>query len=115
MNKQAKMLSIVSASVALLFVGFSSVAQASYMCPDGSYVSQGPCTLCPNGRYVGGGAQCQMTPDGSYVPRQENSNPRMAPDGSYIQGGGGMTMCPDGSYVAGSSCVMTPNGGYVGR
>lgn len=115
MNKQLKDLAVASAAFVFLLVGFSSVAQASYMCPDGSYVSEGPCTMCPNGRYVGGGAQCQMAPDGSYVPRQENSTPRMAPDGSYIQGGGGMTMCPDGSYVAGSRCVMTPNGGYVGR
>jgi len=23
-------------------------------------------------------------------------------------------MCPDGTYVAGSTCHMTPNGGYVG-
>lgn len=102
-------------SVAALSIGFSAIAQAAYMCPDGSYVAQGPCTMCPNGRYVGGGAQCQMAPDGSYVPRQGNSMPRMAPDGSYVQGGGQMTMCPDGSHVAGSRCVMTPNGGYVGR
>jgi hypothetical protein len=102
-------------SVALLSIVFSSAAQSAYMCPDGSYVAQGPCTMCPNGRYVGGGAQCQMAPDGSYVPSQGNSTPRMAPDGSYVQGGGKMTMCPDGSYVAGSRCVMTPNGRYVGR
>ena len=102
-------------AVTLLSVWSFSAVQASQMCPDGSYVSQGPCTMYPNGRYVGGGAQCQMAPDGSYVPQQGNSTPRMAPDGSYVQGGGNMTMCPDGSYVAGSSCVMTPNGGYVGR
>ena len=101
--------------VILFSFGFSSAAQAQYICPDGSYVSQGPCTICPNGRYVGGGAQCEIAPDGSYVPRQGNASPRIAPDGSYIQGGRGMTICPDGSYVAGSDCVITPDGGYVGQ
>lgn len=89
-------------------------AQSPYMCPDGSYVSRGPCIMCPDGRYVGGGVQCQMAPDGSYVPSRGNTPPRMVPNGSYIQGGIGMAMCPDGSYVAGSRCVMTPSGKYVG-
>ncbi len=71
--------------------------------------------MCPDGRYVGGGVQCQMAPDGSYVPSRGNTPPRMVPpNGSYIQGGIGMAMCPDGSYVAGSRCVMTPSGKYVG-
>ena len=29
--------------------------QAQYVCPDGSSVASGPCMLCPNGRYIGGG------------------------------------------------------------
>lgn len=104
-----------SFSVALLFVCFSSVAQAAYICPDGSYVAQGPCTICPNGKYVGGGAQCQIAPDGTYVPRQRNATPQITPDGSYVQGGKKVTICPDGSYVAGSRCEITPSGGFVGR
>lgn len=101
--------------VAVFYFSFGSVAQAQYMCPNGSYVSQGPCTLCPDGRYVGGGARCQIAPGGGYVPRQGNSSSQLAPNGNYIQGGRGMALCPDGSYVAGSRCILTPSGGYIGR
>lgn len=113
---------LVAASI--LVVGMPSVALAQYLCPDGNYVSRGPCTICPNGKYVGGGAQCQIAPDGSYVPRQESNSkgttsnsspPQITPNGRYVQGGAGMTICPDGSYVAGTSCVIAPNGKYVGR
>lgn len=34
----------------------------AYLCPDGSYVYQGPCTLCPDGSYIGSGGECQLTP-----------------------------------------------------
>ena len=49
-------------------------------------------TLCPDGSYVGGGG-CSMAPDGTFV----DGEPQMAPDGSYV--GGEPTMTPDGSYV----------------
>jgi hypothetical protein len=60
---------------ALLFSG-SSFAQT--LCPDGSYVGGGSCSLAPDGSYVGGDAE--LAPDGSYVGGQ----PRLAPDGSYV-------------------------------
>lgn len=42
--------------------------------------------------------------------------PRMAPDESFVNGGNGRTtMCPDGTFVGGSTCVITPNGKFVGR
>lgn len=82
-------------------------------CPDGSYVASGPCQLCPNGQYVGGGTGCQLTPNGSYVSRGSEP-PRLMPNGSYVTGGQDSRLCPDGSYVAGTSCKLTPNGKYVG-
>jgi hypothetical protein len=101
--------------VSIAIAGIASAAYAgTFMCPDGSYVSQGPSKMCPNGRHIGGGGACQMAPDGSYVPRDSES-PRMTPNGNYVQGGQGMKMCPDGSYVARTRCVMTPNGKYVGQ
>jgi hypothetical protein len=45
-----------------------SFVLGAYMCPDGSYVSQGPCTMCPDGSFVAG-TRCEMTPDGRYVGR----------------------------------------------
>ena len=109
---------VVRVAVALLLVGAYGLlmpqdAVGQFMCPDGSYVSRGPCTLCPNGRYVGGGATCQLTPDGSYVP-QTRGAPQIAPDGSFHPSGR-LILCPDGSYVTGTRCVLTPSGGYVGR
>lgn len=89
---------------------------ATQMCPDGSYVANGPCKMCPDGKYIGGsGATCQMTPKGNYVPRVEGKSPQLMPNGTYIQGGTNKQLCPDGSYVAGTQCVMTPNGKYVGK
>ena len=106
----------------------SGTAAAQTLCPDGTYVDRGPCQLCPNGKYIGGGGRCALAPDGSYVrgnsepskvePRTapiRNDGPRLAPDGSYVGGGRGPTMCPDGSYVAASRCVLAPNGKYVGK
>jgi hypothetical protein len=113
--KEGKMkLRTMLLGVAVLIVVFPSASQAWYMCPDGSYVSEGPCTVCPDGSYVGSGARCQITPSGNYVPSQGNTSPRKTPDGKYIQGGSNMRMCPDGTYVAGSRCIMTPDGKYVG-
>lgn len=105
-------------AVSLLF-GFVvfSAANSQVMCPDGSFVSSGPCTMCPNGSFVGGGASCQLAPNGQFVA-QDPRNPKpaqLAPDGSFVSGGRGMTMCPDGSFVAGSRCVMAPNGRFMGQ
>jgi hypothetical protein len=73
--------------------------QAQYVCPDGSSVASGPCTLCPNGRYIGGGALCQLAPGGTFGPRPDS--------------GGSRSLCPDGTYVMGG-CVLGPNGRYIG-
>lgn len=104
---------LILAAISLTVVTLPVRAQV--MCPDGSYVSKGPCNLCPNGKYVGGGAQCQMAPDGSYVPQRGNSTPQLAPNGSFVPGGGQVTLCPDGSYVTGKTCILAPNGRYIGR
>ena len=44
----------IMVSIALVFS-----ASAQTLCPDGSYVSSGPCLLCPDGGYVGGGGQTE--------------------------------------------------------
>jgi hypothetical protein len=97
----------------LLLLASAGVSEAQTLGPDGSYVAYGPCTLCPDGRYIGGGGQCQLAPDGSYVPGTPRG-PQLAPDGTYHPSGP-LTLCPDGSYVAGRQCVLMPNGTYVGR
>jgi hypothetical protein len=86
--------------------------QAQYVCPDGSSVASGPCTLCPNGRYIGGGASCQLAPGGTFGPRPD-SGLRLSPDGTFVPSGGSRTLCPDGTYVMGG-CVLGPNGRYIG-
>ena len=108
-----KLYRMLAASILTLGLPLSVSAQ-TFMCPDGNYVSKGPCTLCPNGKYVGSGAQCQLTPSGSYVPKVEGKNPQLTPSGGYVQGGAPKTLCPDGTYVAGTRCVLAPNGKYVG-
>ena len=102
--------------VSLLFVSVltPTPSEAQYLCPDGTYAERGPCTLCPDGSYVGGGGQCQLAPDGSYVPAARGA-PQLAPDGTYLPGGGQPVLCPNGSYVVGRSCVLTPDGRYIGR
>jgi hypothetical protein len=90
------------------------VSNAQTMCPDGSFVSEGPCTHCPDGTFVGGGARCQMAPDGSFVP-ETRGGPTMAPDGSFVPDRGRVIMCPDGTFVSGTRCVMAPDGSYVGK
>jgi hypothetical protein len=87
--------------------------QAQYVCPDGSSVASGPCMLCPNGRYIGGGASCQLASGDAFGPRSD-SGPRFAPDGTFVPGGGPLTLCPDGTYLMGR-CVLGPNGRYIGR
>lgn len=108
MNAKSLLLAI---SVGMLT---SQAALAQVMCPDGSFVSKGPCVICPDGTFIGGGGRCQMAPNGQFVP-ETRQGPRMTPNGTFVQGGGGMVMCPDGSFVAGSRCVMTPNGRFVGQ
>jgi hypothetical protein len=68
----------VLSSIVLVFS-----ASAQTLCPDGSYVSKGPCQLCPDGGYVGGGGPCSLTPKGDYVPKRPGGS-RLAPDGSYV-------------------------------
>lgn len=92
----------------------ASAASAQVMCPNGSFVSRGPCVMCADGSFVGGGGRCQMASNGQFVP-ETRQGPQMAPDGSFVPGGRGLTMCPDGSFVAGTRCVMTPNGKFVGK
>jgi hypothetical protein len=103
-----------SSVVSVIAIFIASTASAQVMCPNGSFVSRGPCVMCPDGSFIGGGGNCQMAPNGQFVP-QTRQGPQMAPDGSFVPGGRGMTMCPDGSFVAGTRCVMMPNGGFVGQ
>lgn len=49
-----------------LFFLFIADSFAAYLCPDGSYVNEGPCTLCPNGSYIGSGDLCQLVLDETY-------------------------------------------------
>lgn len=78
------------------------------ICPDGSYVYGTECRIAPNGRYLPGPAT--IAPNGQYV----TGRPQIAPNGKYVGGSGPVRICPDGSYVAGSRCMITPNGTYVG-
>lgn len=41
--------------------------QAPQLCPDGTYIASGTCTLCPDGTYVAN--RCVLTPNGTYVGR----------------------------------------------
>jgi hypothetical protein len=88
-------------------------ASGSYLCPDGTYVSRGPCRLCPDGSYVSASSACVLAPDGSYHPKGARP-PQLTPEGDYVSGRGKTTLCPDGSYVSGSRCILTPDGTYVG-
>ena len=100
------------AAAASLLTATASVAQV--LCPDGSFVSRGPCVLCPDGSFIGGGGRCQLAPNGQFVPKT-SQGPQLAPDGTFVPGGRGMTLCPDGSFVSGSRCVLTTNGKFVGQ
>jgi hypothetical protein len=90
-----------------------SVADDAYLCPDGSYVSRGPCRLCSDGSYVSASSACVLAPDGGYHPKRAKP-PQLTPEGTYVPGRGKLTLCPDGTYVAGSRCVLAPDGTYVG-
>ena len=103
---------LVAGAVGLMALS-PTTASAQVLCPDGSYVDNGPCRLCPDGSYVGAGTGCQVSPKGDFVPARPGG-PRMAPDGSYVPGGGQVIQCPDGSYVSGKRCVLAPDGSYVG-
>jgi hypothetical protein len=104
---------LVGMAVGMALSIVAPVAHSQVMCPDGSYVNRYPCVLCPDGTYIGGGAFCELTPSGTYVPRS-GSGPQLAPDGTYLPGRGQTTLCPDGTYVTGR-CVLTPDGRYIGR
>ena len=45
-------------SIPILVLGagllLAAPAASQTLCPDGSYVSQGPCQLCPDGSYISG-------------------------------------------------------------
>jgi len=114
--------------VSLLLVSGSVFAQV--LCPDGSFVARGPCQLCPDGTFIGGSGRCQIAPDGSFVPEgripahqtpsggfmpERTLFPQIAPDRSFHQGGRQLTLCPDGTFVAGTRCVLAPNGRFVGQ
>src|SRR5664280_49690 len=71
--------------IVLFFVCLPTMVQAAYMCPDGSYVSNGPCTSCPDGSYIGGGAMCELAPNGSYIPSNRNTlSTHILPNVPYI-------------------------------
>ena len=85
---------------------FSSSSFAQTLCPDGSYVGGGSCSLAPDGSYVGGDPE--LAPNGTYV----GGEPSLAPDGTYV--GGDAELAPDGSYVGGQP-RLAPDGSYVGN
>ena len=58
--------------------------------------------MAPDGRFVGGGNNGMQAPV-------------MTPNGGFVSGGSGTTMCPNGQFVAGSRCVMNPDGSFSGR
>ena len=99
--------------LSLLIILASSMVTASTLWPDGSYVDRGPRKLCLDGSYIGGGGNCRLTPNGSYIRQSGNESPRLTLNGDYISGGSGMKLCPDGNYVSGSRCKLTPNGTYI--
>jgi hypothetical protein len=72
-------------------------------CPDGSNVAGINCSRCPDGTYVGG-LSCRWDGQG-YVagpPTSRRDDPNRV-------------LCPDGiTYVIGSSCVLKPDGSFVG-
>lgn len=100
--------------ISIVLLGSASTASAAIMCPDGRYVLRGPCVMCPDGTFIGGGARCELAPDGHFVP-ETPQGPQMAPDGSFVPGGHGITMCPDETFVAGTRCIMTPDGNWLGQ
>lgn len=79
------------------------------LCPNGQYV-MGRCSITPDGTFVGGNPT--LAPNGSYV----GGKPSLAPDGSWVgENSGRTTLCPDGSWVGGTTCVLAPDGRYLGR
>ena len=50
----------------MVLVLFTPAAIAAYVCPDGTYVNQGPCKLCPDGSYIGSDVLCQIVVNESY-------------------------------------------------
>ena len=82
------------------------------LCPNGAYVSRGPCTLCPDGSYVAAGALCIVTPVGGYA----STSVRHPAAGTGIPPYRTLhtILCPDGSRVSGNRCVLTPQGRYTG-
>jgi len=49
-------------SVVALFT--ASAASAQVMCPDGSFISRGPCVMCHDGSFVAG-SRCVIAPNAS--------------------------------------------------
>jgi hypothetical protein len=58
---------VIKQILALAFLSVAPVGPAfgQAICPDGSYVSNGPCRICPDGSYVGGSGACAIAPDGT--------------------------------------------------
>ncbi len=72
-------------------------------CPDGSNEAGNKCNICPDGTYVGA-LSCRWTGRGYAA-----GPPIVRPD---IRN---RALCPDGiTYVIGSSCVLKPDGRFVG-
>jgi len=94
-------------------LGLAGTARAqATLCPDGSWVDQGPCQICPDGSWIGAGSRCVLTPSGTYVP-DRGEDIQLAPDGTWVPGGN-KVQCPDGSWVVGTRCVMAPDGTWIG-
>ena len=90
----------------LLLLAPAFEAPAQVLCPNGSYVSTAPCRMCPDGSYVDGNSRCKMGTDGRYTPKTT-----VPPDPGNSQ----TIRCPDGTYVAGTRCVLAPDGSYIGQ
>lgn len=103
----------VAARFAALACAVVGIAQASTMCPDGSFHADGICKMCPDGSFTTA-PQCVLAPSGRFVPGY-GGGLKMTPDGNWIPNTGNMTLCPDGSYVPGARCRLTPDGHYIGE
>ncbi len=72
-------------------------------CPDGSNEARNKCNICSDGTYVGA-LSCKWTGRG-YAAGQPIVRPDLR----------NRVLCPDGiTYVIGSSCVLKPDGRFVG-
>ena len=61
---------------AISLVPWAISAEASTMCPDGSYVGGSTCVMAPDGSYVSGGQSPSMAPDGTFTSGPPRNGPK---------------------------------------